>query len=83
MYVNWDICIILGWLYNETGVLNLEGEGSYYWSKIGKFMRVSLRSEKDRQNIDIYRGFIGKFSLFGNVEKPYSCNKKPKINSVG
>ena len=27
-------------------------------------MRASLQSEKDRRNIDIYRGFIEKFSLF-------------------
>ena len=32
--------------------------------------RASLRSEKDRSNIDIYRGFIEKFGLFGTVVKP-------------
>ena len=33
-------------------------------------MRASLRSEKDRSNIDIYRGFIEKFSHFGTIGKP-------------
>ena len=28
-------------------------------------------SEKDRQNIDIYRGFIGKFSLFWDHREVY------------
>ena len=31
--------------------------------------RASLRSEKDRHNIDIYRGFIGKFSLFWDLRE--------------
>ena len=35
--------------------------------------RASLLSEKDRQNIDIYREFIETFSLFGIVGNPYLC----------
>ena len=31
--------------------------------------RASLRSEKDHQNIDIYRGLIWKFCLFGDCRE--------------
>ena len=36
----------------------------------GGYTRASLRSEKDRLNIEIYRGFIEIYGVFGTAGKP-------------
>ena len=46
-----------------------DSEGTLKNKHSFQITRASLRSEKDYQNIDIYREFIAKCSLFGNVGK--------------
>ena len=41
----------------------MRNDKSNTWSNV--LIRAFLRSEEDRLNIDIYRGFIERFGLFG------------------
>ena len=64
----WKMCYDLFWLfkfYSIFAVNSLIVILTWLVSTLLALMpRVSLQSEKDRFNVDIYRGFIEKFSLF-------------------
>ena len=44
--------------------------------------RASLRFEKDRSNIDSFRGFIEKFSLFSSRSETLSTQSTPKPTAI-